>query len=158
MHKDGEIAQIAHVVRDLDATIARYWQDFGMGPWDIYTFGPHNVMNSFYRGQPASHVYRIALCQAGPVQIEVMQPVSGRSIYDEFLETRGEGIHHIKLYYRDCAKAVADYQSKGYTVIQSGAIGDDVFYYLDSEHNLHGAILELGNSGSIPPPERRYPA
>ncbi|MDR3210835.1 MAG: VOC family protein [Planctomycetota bacterium] len=155
--KDGEIVQIAHLVRNLDATLEKYWKDFGMGPWDLHTYGPHNVTNTFYRGKPATHTYRIAVKWFGPIQMEVIQPLTGRSIYDEFLETKGEGLHHYKLYYADCAKAVADYQKKGYTVVQSGNIGEDEFYYLDSEKNLPGAILELGNAGSIPPPEKHYP-
>ncbi|MCC8108030.1 MAG: VOC family protein [Planctomycetes bacterium] len=156
--KDGQIVQIAHLVHDLDKTVERYWNDLKMGPWDCYTYSPKNVQNSTYRGKPSDHVYRIAVCWTGPMQIEIIQPLTGRSIYDEFLETKGEGIHHYKLYYKDCEKAVKDYEARGYKVIQSGAIGDDVFYYLDSEDKLSGAIIELGNAGSIPPPESVYPA
>lgn len=156
--KDGQIVQIAHLVRDLDKTLERYWNDFKMGPWDLHTYGPHNVQNSMYRGKPSDHTYRIAVVWTGPVQIEVMQPLTGRSIYDEFLETKGEGIHHYKLYYRDCRKAVKDFESRGYAVIQSGNIGEDEFYYLETEAKMGGAVIELGNAGSIPPATAFYPA
>jgi methylmalonyl-CoA/ethylmalonyl-CoA epimerase len=33
------IAQVAILVPDLDATIRHYHQDFGIGPWHIYTYG-----------------------------------------------------------------------------------------------------------------------
>ncbi len=156
--KDGDIVQLAHVVRDLDKTVEKYWNDFRMGPWDIYTFTPEIVKNSLYRGKPSDHTYLVALSSFGGVQMEIMQPLTGRSIYDEFLEAKGEGLHHIKLYYQDCAKAIKDYEAKGYSVIQSGNIGEDEFYYLDSEDKVSGVIIELGNSGSIPPPERRFPS
>ncbi len=156
--KDGDIVQLAHVVRDLDKTLEKYWNDFQMGPWDIYTFTPQIVKNSLYRGKPSDHTYLVALASFGGVQMEIMQPLTGRSIYNEFLEAKGEGLHHIKLYYQDCAKAIKDYEAKGYSVIQSGNIGEDEFYYLDSEDKVSGVIIELGNSGSIPPPERRFPS
>lgn len=156
--QDGQIVQVAHLVRDLDATLDRYYNDFGMGPWDIYTYGPHNLQNSMYRGKPSDHTYCLAVTWQGQIQIEIMQPMTGYSIYDEFLEKHGEGMHHIKLFYNDCDKAVKDYEAKGYKVIQSGNIGDDVFYYLDTEDRVAGAVLELGNAGSIPTPDRKYPA
>ena len=78
------------------------------------------------------------------------------SIYDEFLESRGEGLHHTKLYYADCAKAVADYERRGYKVIQSGKFDADEHYYLDTEKDF-GYIIELGNGGRIRETDWRYP-
>ena len=74
----------------------------------------------------------------------------------EFLEKRGEGLHHIKLYYADCHEAVAGFARRGYPVIQSGRIDDDEHYYLDTEKDF-GYVIELGNAGKIRPGERRYP-
>jgi 4-hydroxyphenylpyruvate dioxygenase-like putative hemolysin len=85
-----------------------------------------------------------------------MQPLTGRSVYDEFLEKKGEGLHHIKLYYEDCQKALEEFKKKGVEVIQSGKFDEDEFYYLDTEASL-GTIYEIGNNGKIREPERRYP-
>jgi hypothetical protein len=156
--KDGDIIQIAHLVEDLDAAMQHYWEAFNMGPWDVYTYGPHNVNQSIYRGQPAEHIYKIAVCWINGVQMELMQPVSGYSIYDEYIEKHGYGLHHLKLYFADCENALETYKARGYDVVQSGNIGDDVFYYLDTEERFQGAVIEIGNAGSIPEPERRYPA
>ena len=55
-------------------------------------------------------------------------------------------------------KAVADLQKKGFEVIQSGKIGQDEFYYMDTE-KVFGVVWELGNVGQMPHrPTRRYPA
>ena len=91
------------------------------------------------------------------MQIELMQPLSGRSIYDEHLETRGEGLHHLKLFYPDCSAALERFRAQGISVIQSGKIDADEFYYLDTEESL-GYVVEIGNNGKIREPERRYPA
>ena len=86
-----------------------------------------------------------------------MQPTGGYCIYDEFLEAHGEGLHHIKMYYADCEKAVADFTARGYPVMQSGRYDDDEHYYLDTEKDF-GYVIELGNAGKMRPGIRRYPA
>ena len=40
---------------------------------------------------------------------------------------------------------------------QSGSFDQDEHYYLDTEHDF-GYVIELGNAGRIPGPDRRYPA
>ncbi len=154
--KEGDIIQIAHVVRDIDRAMKAYWDHFGVGPWDVYTFGPPAMRESMVRGKPSSHAYLLALAWRGGAQFELMQPLSGRSIYDEFLETKGEGLHHVKLYFPDCAAALTRFRQRGITVIQSGKYGTDEFYYLDTERLL-GYVIEVGNNGQIGDPERRYP-
>lgn len=37
------IMQVGIVVRDLDATVRRYWHELGIGPWRIYTIDPSNT-------------------------------------------------------------------------------------------------------------------
>ena len=44
--KDGDIIQVAHVVRDIDQAMKRYWETFHIGPWDVYTFAPPEVRDS----------------------------------------------------------------------------------------------------------------
>ncbi len=154
--EEGSAMQVAMVVRDMDAAMKRHWDVFKIGPWDIYEFDAKKVQNYMYRGKPATHTCLIAVTWRGDTQLELMQPLTGYSIYDEHLENHGEGLHHIKLYYSDCAKAVADFTRRGYPVIQSGKIDEDEHYYLDTEKD-YGYIIELGNAGKIRPAERRYP-
>jgi methylmalonyl-CoA/ethylmalonyl-CoA epimerase len=155
--EEGSAMQVAMVVRDMDQAMKRHWDVFKIGPWDIYEFNASKVQNYRYRGKPATHSCLIAITWRGDTQLELMQPLTGYSIYDEHLERHGEGLHHIKLYYADCHKAVADFARRGYPVIQSGRIDEDEHYYLDTEKD-YGYIIELGNAGRIRPAERRYPA
>ena len=155
--KDGSVIQVAYVVRDLEAAMKRHWEVCGIGPWHIYEFKAPKVQNYVYRGKPATHTCLIAVTFGDRTQTELMQPVSGRSIYDEHLDAKGEGLHHVKLYYRDCAAAVAEYERRGYPVIQSGKFDEDEHYYFDTEKDF-GYVIEIGNAGKIRAAERRYPA
>jgi methylmalonyl-CoA/ethylmalonyl-CoA epimerase len=154
--KEGDVIQIAHVVRDLDAAMKTYYESLKMGPWGVRTFAPPDLRESQVRGKPSDHAYVLAVAWCGDVQFELIQPVTGRSIYDEHLERHGEGLHHIKFYYPDCAKALADFAQRGFSVIQSGKFDSDEFYYLDTDEKL-GYIIEVGNKGKVRDPDRRYP-
>jgi methylmalonyl-CoA/ethylmalonyl-CoA epimerase len=154
--KDGELIQVAYLVRDLNAAMKRHWDVCRIGPWHVYTFEAPEVRDYVYRGRPATHTCLIAVTKGPGIQQELIQPVRGRSIYDEFLDAKGEGLHHVKLFYSDCAQAVAEYARRGYQVIQSGKFDEDEHYYLDTEKDF-GYVLELGNAGRIRDSDRRYP-
>ena len=154
--EEGATMQVAVIVRDFEAALRRHWDQCRIGPWDIYTFEPGKVQNYVYRGKQANHTCLIAVTWSGDTQLELIQPLTGYSIYDEHLERRGEGLHHIKLYYTDCQRSITDFTKRGYPVIQCGRFDEDEHYYLETEKDF-GYIVELGNAGRIRAAERRYP-
>ena len=87
--------QIAWVTDDLDATEAVLTALLGARKWirmpDIH-FGPDTCV---HRGAPADYHADISLSYAGDTQLELIAPTSGQSIYTEFLEKCGPGLHHI---------------------------------------------------------------
>ncbi len=151
-----KIIQIAHVVKDLDKSMENYYKYLGIGPWNIYTFAQPALRESMYMGKPSDHTYRLAITWVGDVQLELIQPLTGHSSYDEFLDKKGEGLHHIKEFSEDCQKTIEGYKKKGIEVIQSGKFDEDEFYYLNTEPIL-GILYEIGNNGKLRPPERKYP-
>ncbi len=87
--------QIAWVTRDLDATEAALTTLLGARKWirmpDIH-FGPETCV---HRGAPADYHADISLSYAGDTQLELIAPTRGESVYSEFLEESGPGLHHI---------------------------------------------------------------
>jgi hypothetical protein len=157
--KPGErrIIQIAQVVEDIDKTMKAYWEILNIGPWDVYTFAPPVLRECHFKGKPSDATWVLSLAWVGEMQLELMQPLSGESVYTHFLKKKGEGIHHIKEWVDDCAQVVAEYRKRGIDVIQSGKYDEDEFYYLNTEPEL-GILYEIGNNGKIRAPERTYPA
>jgi catechol 2,3-dioxygenase-like lactoylglutathione lyase family enzyme len=94
MH-DQTPVQIAWVTRDLEATKRALTSLMGARKWvrmpEVH-FGPDTCT---HRGAPADFVANVSLSYAGDTQLEVIAPVSGESIYAEFLETSGPGLHHV---------------------------------------------------------------
>ncbi len=151
--KKERIIQVAVVVRDVEEALPRYSKVIHPGPWDIYNFGPPEVKDGTYRGKPSEWSALIAMAWVGDRHFEIVQPVKGPNVYYDFLEKRGEGLHHIKEWAPDCASRVRDFEQKGYEMVQSGRFGEDEFYYIDTFDEL-GFYYEIGNNGKIRKPDR----
>jgi catechol 2,3-dioxygenase-like lactoylglutathione lyase family enzyme len=121
------------VVEDLDATEAFLRDQFGVTAWvrlEGIEFGPDNCT---YRGAPADFAADISLSYAGDLQLELIRPVGGESIYTEFLATHGPGLHHVCFETDDLAAALHGARSAGLEVVQQGSMagGAMEFAYID---------------------------
>lgn len=139
------VGQIGIVVGDLESSCRRYSALWECGPWRIYTYGPEILSSQSYRGDRSGFVVRIALNPTTP-QLELLQPLEGPSVYDDWLERRGEGLHHLAAFVEDADEAIASLAAAGYGVLQEGrgfgVEGDGVFAYFDTEYDL-GYLLEV---------------
>jgi methylmalonyl-CoA/ethylmalonyl-CoA epimerase len=59
----------------------------------------------------------VLVLQAGTQRIELVEPASPDSPISKFLETRGQGIHHLAWKVDDCAAAIAALKAKGLRMI-----------------------------------------
>src|SRR5215471_13986266 len=92
---DQTPVQIAWVTRDLDITEKALTTLLGAKKWIRMRgvhFGPDTCT---YRGRPADFVADISFSYAGDTQLELIAPVTGESIYTDFLDAVGPGLHHI---------------------------------------------------------------
>jgi catechol 2,3-dioxygenase-like lactoylglutathione lyase family enzyme len=141
----GRIDQVGIVVRDLDSALERYSEVIDSTPWRLWTYGPELLSAQEYRGAAASFEIRIALSSSKP-QIELIEPVRGPSVYDEWLDAHGEGQHHVGTFVADLDAGIAAMARHGFRVMQAGRgyglDGDGGFAYLDTQDRL-GVILEL---------------
>lgn len=145
-------SQIGILVGDLEAALARYDELWGGGPWRCYRYAPDTINTVCYRGEPGSYSIWIAINETTP-QIELVQPVAGPSIYEEWIERRGLGLHHLGFWVDSLAGTVASMEAAGYAVIQSGGgyglDGDGGYAYFDTECDFD-VVLE-----AIEVPKRR---
>jgi 4-hydroxyphenylpyruvate dioxygenase-like putative hemolysin len=148
------IAQVAFVVKDLEATVEAYWHTFGIGPWEFYTYQRPLVSHMTYLGQPADHKNRIALTYFGPSRIELIEVQEGDSVYRDFVRQHGYGVQHLGVLVEDMQAAVAQAQAEGIKVLMDGSgfglDGDGHYAYLDTEERF-GVTYEL-----IERPKRRH--
>ena len=86
------ISQVGVVVADVEKAAEFYAGNFGIGPFTIYEFAPDK---HWYREKPSPLRLKMAKAMWGPVECELIQPLEGRSLHREFLETHGEGLQHL---------------------------------------------------------------
>ena len=137
----GEVRQVGYVVKDIERAM-RLWVDMGVGPWFYAEEVP--VEDFFYKGVPSALEMSVALANSGHLQMELIQQRNDApSLYRDFLQTTGEGAHHISYWTEDFDEQWKHLLSCGYTVGHSGNIGvQGRFIYFVNE-DLPGTIIEL---------------
>jgi methylmalonyl-CoA/ethylmalonyl-CoA epimerase len=155
------VDQVAVVVRDLDAAMRRYVEEFGVGPWNVYTFSPDWIEGMTFRGEERGYAMKLALADASGMMYELIEPVEGPNSYQEFLDARGEGLHHLGYFVEDIDEAIREMEEKGYPLLQSGrgfgVGGDGGYAYFETERSLGCIIEAISLPEEMPEPERVYP-
>jgi Glyoxalase/Bleomycin resistance protein/Dioxygenase superfamily len=68
----NETLQLGIVVRDLEATMRRYVDDYEIGPWEVYAFKCRQ-RGGFPRIRPAERSWRLAVSTVGRVRWELIE-------------------------------------------------------------------------------------
>lgn len=154
-----DVLQIAIVVRNLDEAVKKYYDEYGIGPWAIYDFNPKVVKNMIIRDKRVDYAMRIALCYIGKVQWELIEPKDEKSIYAEFLHTRGEGLHHVAFAVDDYDEAMKFFRNKGLIILQGGTWHGLTYTYLTTEDDLKfiAEIYKVPEGFKWPKPDAVYP-
>ncbi len=158
----GDLVQICFVTRELKRTLDHFLT-LGIGPWRIQTMGPATLSETELRGEPHRYSLRTAVAMAGGIVWEVIEPLDGPSIFDEYLSARGEGIHHLGFHCpgRTFAEAIEEFKGRGFHVIQSGRWMKAAGNAFLGTYDALGAYIEIWDRppGFVPPaPEEIYPA
>lgn len=126
------VDQVSYAVKDIDAAVRAWSSIYGMGPWTFQENGGMDV-----KGRPWK--IRMAFTYTGSMQVELVQCVAGRIFQSRFLDTWGEGLHHLGFYVDDVDATVKHLVSKGAKLL----IHDPGnFAYLDAG-GPGGAIFEF---------------
>jgi len=134
-----EIIQVGILVKDVAEAAKKLEKLIGIGPFEILE---PEYRDLTYRGKTGKFKIRIALAKAGPIQIELMQPLYGETIYDEFAKRKGYGLHHLGIKTDNMEQSVKEMQEKGFQVIQSGNRPGVKWAYLSTEDQTD-VIFEL---------------
>ena len=118
------------LVRDLDAAIASY-RELGFGVPEIIDVPEQGV--------------RVATFHAGPGMVELMTPTAPDSGVARYLESRGEGMHHVAYQVSNIASALRTLEAAGFELIDReprvGVHGLRVAFV--HPRSVHGVLTEL---------------
>jgi methylmalonyl-CoA epimerase len=113
------IHHVGLAVRDID-TVAKFLED---------VFGAEMTDYQMETGEFFSR-----MVQLGGSLFELLEPRGEAGLIERFLETRGEGIHHVSLQVDDLEKVLETCRKRGYLLL-----GDRFIH----PKSAHGVLIEL---------------
>ena len=138
----GHFFQVAYVVRDLAAAEAWFQKILGVPSWvrmENIAFGAE----CSYRGRPSDSAANLAVGYLRETQVELIEPIRGESLYTEFLESRGPGLHHLAFDVPDFDATLDALGETGLELIAAGSIGPgNRFAYFDCE-SAQASVIEI---------------
>jgi methylmalonyl-CoA/ethylmalonyl-CoA epimerase len=96
----NKVHHVAVVVKNLDEALELYNNLFGIKPSKIETIQQQGVK-----------VALLPMTEGG--EIELLEPIDSQSGVAKFLETRGEGVHHICFEVKNVDEALCELANKG---------------------------------------------
>jgi catechol 2,3-dioxygenase-like lactoylglutathione lyase family enzyme len=154
-----QVFQIGAVVRDLDKSVKVLSEVFGIGPFNRIEDWPPSDRPDYqlyYYGEPGDFTARMAFVDLGQVELELIQPLEGKSIWSDFLEEHGEGIHHIRFNTPDHEPVIEYLAQNGIGVSQMGSgLRPGTFWVNFDTEDKVGFTIEImkalpGTSGKTP--------
>lgn len=137
----NETMQLGIVVRDLEATVKRYEDDYGIGPWNFARIDLGEANNYREHGQPVERSNRIATAMVGRVMWELIEPLDEEGLWVRFLAEKGEGIHHVAVGTPNFYETLAQAEHENKVILRCEFSGIDIAY-LDTQRDL-GVVLEV---------------
>jgi hypothetical protein len=109
---DYRLFQIGFVVNDLVASAARWARVFGVGPFHVL---PRMSVACTYRGADSTIEMQVAVAQAGPAQVELIeQHCDTPSVFRDRFARGASGLHQLCTVTRDYDGRKAHYEALGY--------------------------------------------
>jgi len=154
-----KVIQVAFVVKNLEKAVKIYTDQYGIGPWKIYTISSNTVNNLVKHDNKTGFSYKVAMSYIGDIEWELVEPLDEKSIYSDFLKIHGQGFHHFAFEVKNFDEVLTDLKAKGKKVLQSGDWQGTKFAHISTEDDL-GFVTELfkfPKNYKSPKPEKIYP-
>lgn len=118
-NKFTKMIQVGLVVRDREALLQNMKDVFGVEPAMITRTVADE--NSTYYGEQADYEAELIFYRFAGVELEFVVPVRGKSIWQDFLDEKGEGMHHVLFNVDSYEEAKAQMAAQGIPLMQEGA-------------------------------------
>ena len=135
------VEQVGIVVKDIERTVKHYETTFGWGPFNIAEV---NLEGCMFHGKPTDCRLKMAFASSGPIEIELIQVLEGDSPHKEFLDQKGEGIHHLRFSVDDLEGTLAEWAKDGIEPVWQHSMPEfGVSWAYVNTDTLGGVMAEL---------------
>ena len=131
-----EIHHLGIVVRDIEKKVQYFTEKLGI-PFKISTMEHSGTLH----GEPMKYKAKIAFAKIGSLTLELLQTVEGNTVFEEFLNEHGEGIHHISVLSKEPLDVeIEKCRKRGIKILQIDRLAPEQgTVYMD----VPGCIIEL---------------
>jgi methylmalonyl-CoA/ethylmalonyl-CoA epimerase len=139
--------QVAWVVKDIAKAEKFFMETMGIQRFMHLDNLAAKDTEGTYLGKPGNWVINLYIAYARETQIELIQPVSGASMYQESLDRHGDAVQHVAYWLDDADydAAAAHLTSSGYPEIQSFRLPMLRVGYFDTRRVI-GVVTEIVGS------------
>ena len=142
------VAQIGWIVRDVETAKVAMAEFLGMPVPPTCDGGEFAVTGTTVDGQPAPDANcKMAFFDMENIQLELIEPNGAKSTWQDFLDTHGEGIHHIAFGVKNTDEKIKRCEAMGFPCTQRGKYGDGggEYAYMDATAALKCFVETLEN-------------
>jgi len=128
------VLEVGIAVRNLDKAIKLFTEVLGLTPGEMEIYEPYKM--------------RFNLCRLGDVYFELIEPTTPEGPIAKFIETHGEGLHHIALKVSNVEELMTQLKEKGIQFTEETPLHLQVNYgrvkfAFAHPQSFHGVLLEL---------------
>ncbi|MFC2098256.1 VOC family protein [Bacteroidota bacterium] len=139
---DKQMMQVGLIVKDVE-TSAKAWAGFLGEEVPKVSIAVGSDLNpTQFKGKPSDAKAKLAFFKLDNITIELIEPLGGHSTWQEFLDTKGEGIHHIAFEVNDMELSIKKFEDSGIPMVQHGGWATGEYGYFDGSNSL-ALIIEL---------------
>jgi len=136
------ITQVAVIVKDINKARNAWAEVLGVKAPEVSVAESHFSRPTLYRGSPSDAKAKLAFFEMGNLQIELIQPLGGKSTWQDYLDKHGEGIHHVAFAVKNIDGVEKKFELQGMPTVQRGGWDGGAYSYIDASEKL-GCFLEL---------------
>ncbi len=114
------VLKIAFVVDDIERYLAMFAELFGIETPASVVTGSHEETQSSYRGEPTEGRARVGYIPLGNIVLEFIEPVEGPSVWQDCLQQKGNGLHHVAFIVNGMEHVISNLEDAGLPLLQNG--------------------------------------
>ena len=142
----SKLTQVGFIVKDIVASKHAFAEFLGLPVPEHFDAGKYEITQTTVQGEPAPDANcMLAFFDIGEgVQLELIAPNGVKSTWQDYLDQRGEGIHHIAFNVEGMDKKLEICGAWGLPCVQRGKYGDasGEYAYMDGGDKLK-CVVEL---------------
>ena len=149
---DAHLTQVAWVVKDIKAALKFFKEAMGIANFSKAEVIRLQEFGATHYGEPSDAESLVSIAYTGETFIELIQPLSGRSIFQDYLDKNpGGGVQHIaySLPVANLDKFISEMTNKGFEVVTSvnHPIARIVFFDTSKDIGVFTEIMGITEEG-----------